>query len=168
MGARGPVPLPTAVKAARGTLRPGRSVANEASVSGTPKPPKDFTKDQKKEFKRLVKLLGGAGIIGEIDGNALERYCRTWLRWRQAEQMIQKTGDVLPLKDAKGKVKLKRSPYVDVAALLATQLDKLEQAFGLTPSARSRIEVAPQPATTDNKARFFDAPPPTLNRTLVN
>lgn len=155
MGSRGPLPLPSAVKSARGTLRPCRTVANEPVALGLPRPPKELTKDQKKEYKRLVKLLGAAGVIGEMDGNALERYVRTWCRWRQAEQMIQKTGDVLPLKDAEGKVKLKRSPYCDIAATLAAQLDKLEQAFGLTPSARSRVNVAPQPAAAEPKARFF-------------
>jgi P27 family predicted phage terminase small subunit len=135
--------------------------SNEAKATGRPKAPKDFTKDQKKEFDRLAKLLSAMGLVGAADGNALERYVRTWLRWRQVEQMIQKTGDVFPIKDAEGKVtKFKRSPYVDIAATLAAQLDKLEQAFGLTPSARSRIEVAPPPsATADPKDRFFDDPP---------
>lgn len=159
MGSRGPLPLPTSVKAARGTLRPCRVAANEAKPTGRPKPPKDFTPDQKKEFNRLAKLLGAMGLVGEADGNALERYVRTWLRWRQSEQMIQKTGDVLPLKDSEGRMKLKRSPYVDVAATLAAQLDKLEQAFGMTPSARSRIEVAPPPGGVDPKDRFFDDAP---------
>jgi P27 family predicted phage terminase small subunit len=149
------LPLPSSIKAARGTLRPCRVAANEAKAAGKPRAPKDFTKDQKKEFNRLAKLLGGMGLVGEADGNALERYVRTWLRWRQAEQMIQKTGDVLPVKDSEGRVKFKRSPYVDIAATLAAQLDKLEQAFGLTPSARSRIEVAPAPAESNDKARFF-------------
>lgn len=159
MGSRGPLPLPSATKAARNTLRPCRTVANEAQVTGAPRCPAWLPKDAKKEYRRLCKLLLAAGLIGEIDGNALTRYVTTWLSWRRAVQMIEKTGDVLATKDSEGKPKIKRSPYVDIAATLASQLDKLEQAFGLHPSARSRISVAPAPTQGDPKSRFFDSPP---------
>ena len=158
MGSRGPLPLPTQTKAQRGTLRPCRVAANEARATGTPRCPSWLTADAKKEFRRLVKQLSAMGLIGAVDENALTRYVTTWLNWRRAVQMIEKTGDVLAAKDSEGKPKIKRSPYVDIAATLAAQLDKLEQAFGLTPSARSRIEVAPAPSQTNDKSRFFDAP----------
>ena len=158
MGARGPLPLPSRTKAMRGTLRPCRTVANEAQVGGAPRCPAWLPADAKKEFRRLCKLLLAAGLIGEIDGNALTRYVTTWLSWRRAVQMIEKTGDVLAGKDSEGKPKIKRSPYVDIAATLAAQLDKLEQAFGFHPSARSRINVAPAPSQSDPTERFFVAP----------
>jgi P27 family predicted phage terminase small subunit len=156
MGKRGPLPLPRAILEARGTARPSRSSANEPKAVGSPKLPKDLTPDAKKEFKRLVKMLSAMGVVGAIDGNALERYVRTWLQWRVALQMIERTGPVLAVKDSEGKPKFKRSPYVEVAATLASQLDKLEQAFGLHPSARSRIEVQAPIAQSENVSRFFD------------
>lgn len=159
MGARGPLPLPTAVKAARNTLRPCRVSSTEPHAKGLPKPSNDLAPIAKKEFKRLVRLLDQMGVIGAIDGNTLERYIRTWFQWRVAIEMVEKTGPVFTHKATDGTVKLRRNPYVDIVAALASQLDKLEQAFGLHPSARSRIEVpiAAAPAGND-KSRFFDTP----------
>jgi P27 family predicted phage terminase small subunit len=158
MGARGPLPIPTAIKEARGTLRPSRCAANEPHAAGLPKVPKDLNPDAKKEFKRLLKLLSAMGVVGAVDGNALERYVRTWLQWRIATQMVERTGPVIASKDSDGKPKFKRSPYIDVAATYASQLDKLEQAFGLHPSARSRIEVQAPITQPENISRFFDRP----------
>ena len=60
--------------------------------------------------------MSAMGILGAVDGNALERYTRTWHQWRVAVQMLERTGPVLPVKDSEGKIKLRRSPYVDVVA----------------------------------------------------
>jgi P27 family predicted phage terminase small subunit len=149
-------PVPTKIKEQRGTLRPHREVANEPVASGLPKVPKDLTKDGKQEFKRLLKMLSAMGIVGAVDGMALERLVRTWLQWRVAVQMLEKTGPVLASKDAEGKAKFRKSPYVDIAATLAAQLDKLESAFGLTPAARSRVSVQLPAAPEVNTSRFFD------------
>ncbi|MGE5611157.1 MAG: phage terminase small subunit P27 family [Bacillota bacterium] len=159
MGLRGPKPTPSAVKIARGTYRADRAAACEAQPLGKPTCPNFLSTDERKEFRRVVRLLSSMGLIGAIDGNALARYARLWCRWRQAEQMITKTGDVFPIKDSDGKVKcLQQSPYVSIARSLSEQLDKLEASFGMNPSARSRIEVAPPQSQADPKARFFDTP----------
>ena len=54
-----------------------------------------------------------------------------------------------PHKDESGKVKcFQQWPQVAIANKLAIQLTRLEQEFGMTPSARTRIQVhvpAPQP-----------------------
>src|SRR4051794_28256034 len=116
MGLRGPKPTPTAVKLARGTYRPDRAAGSEAQPTGKPTCPKFLSADERTEFRRIVRLLSGMGLVGAVDGNALARYARLWCRWRQAEQMITKTGDVFPIKDADGKVKcLQQSPYVSIA-----------------------------------------------------
>lgn len=162
MGQRGPQPLPSAAKRARGTYRPDRAAAGEPAATGKPSCPSWLSADEAKEFCRLAKELAGMGIIGRIDGNALARYARTWCRWRQAEQMLEKGGPVVSQKDRNGKVcGLIPSPFIGIAAGLAAELSRLEQAFGMNPSARSRISVAPAPEAKPSgpdKSRFFDAP----------
>ena len=61
------------------------------------------------------------------------------------------------IKDDRGKLKcLQQVPQVAIANKLAQALTRLEQEFGMTPSARSRINVQPAPIPSDpNKARFF-------------
>jgi P27 family predicted phage terminase small subunit len=162
MGLRGPKPLPTALKVARGTYRPDRAASNEPQATGRPTCPSWLNADARKEFRRVVKMLTKMGVVGQIDGNALARYASTWVRWRQAVQTIEKSGtEVAVFRDAEGRVKaMNVSPLTNVARSLAEELGRLEQAFGMTPSARSRIEVSPANVVADAnaKARFFDSP----------
>lgn len=98
-------------------------------------------------------------VLSRIDGNALARYCRLWSRWKKVEQFIDKHGDTYPIKDDSGKIKcLMPFPQVAIAHKLAGLLGRLEQEFGLTPSARSRIAVPPRTgngASASGKSRFF-------------
>ena len=104
-------------------------------------------------------MLEGMGVLTKADGNALARYCRIWSRWRKAEDFIDEHGLVYPLKDDDGNVKcVQQWPQVSIANKLAQQLTRLEGEFGLTPSARARLQLAP--AGTElpdhDKARFFN------------
>jgi P27 family predicted phage terminase small subunit len=160
VGKRGPKPLPTAIRLARGTYRPDRSAINEPIAAGRPKPPAMLKSnpDALKEFRRLVKELSALGILGSVDANALARYAVLWVRWRQAEEMLRRTGDTLAIRDADGKVKhVIPSPHVSITRSLSEQLGRLEGEFGMTPSSRSRIEVQPPApvATREGKSRFF-------------
>jgi P27 family predicted phage terminase small subunit len=93
----------------------------------------------------LIPLLDQMRVLTQIDGNALARYCQLWSRWKRAEAFIQKHGDTYPLKDEKGRIRcLQQFPQVSIANKLAQQLTRLEQEFGLTPSARTRIHVKPE------------------------
>ena len=159
MGLRGPKPTPTAIKQARGTFRPDRAAGSEARPTGRPTCPAWLSKDAKREFRRVVKVLSGMGLIGTADSNALARYASTWVRWRQTVQMIEKAGEVVVYRDEQGKPKaVQPSAFNAIARGLAEQLDRLEQSFGMNPSARSRIEVAPPAApASEPKNRFFDA-----------
>ena len=98
-------------------------------------------------------------MLTRVDGNALARYCRLWSRWRKVEAFLDQHGEVYPLKDEGGRVKyLQQWPQVAIAGKLAHLLTRLEQEFGMTPSARTRIQVAPQPAEVSSaKSRFFTA-----------
>ncbi len=160
MGARGPKPVPTAIKLQRGTFRADRAVANEARPIGKPTCPKWLNADAKKEFRRVVKMLSAMGLIGAVDGNAIIRYATTWVRWRQALQMIEKAGEVSVYKDAEGKVKaIQPSAFASIIRGLSEELSRIETAFGMNPSARSRIEVTMPPAgQVDTKERFFNLP----------
>lgn len=157
MGARGPKPLPSALKQARGTYRPDRAAPCEAVPTGKPSCPAWLSMDAKKEFRRLVRQLSGMGLLGAIDQNALVRYVDTWVRWRQAQQLMEKSGILSILKGPDGKVsKVKPSPLVAISRSLAEQLSRLEADFGMNPSSRSRINVSmPAGFDDDNTERFF-------------
>lgn len=157
MGMRGPKPVPSAVKQARGTFRADRAATNEPVATGKPLCPQWLGEDAKREFRRVMKMLGDMGVTGRVDTNALTRYAVLWVRWRAAEQMIAKTGEVFPMRDDAGKVKyLQQSPYVAIARSLSEQLGRLEDSFGMTPSSRSRLNVSTPAVVENTKSRFFD------------
>jgi P27 family predicted phage terminase small subunit len=118
--------------------------------------------DARAEFRRLVKLLGQMGLVGAADSNLIIRYCTTWVRWRRVVQsLVSNPGaEYAVYKDADGKPKsVQVSALHSIARSLSDELGRAEAALGMSPSARSRIEVAaPAPTQEQPKSRFFDSP----------
>ena len=82
------------------------------------------------------------GILTVVDGDALAAYCQTYARWKAAEEFIQQHGEVYPIRDESGRVKyMQQFPQVAIARHNLQLLKSYQQEFGLTPSARTRIEV---------------------------
>lgn len=152
MGRRGPAPTPTHILQMRGsTLVSQRRLADEPKPPpGLPRCPAWLDADAKAAWKQLAPMLAAMGCLTKIDTNALARYCRLWARWRKAEAFIDKHGEVYPLKDDEGKTRcVQQWPQVAIANKLAQQLSRLEAEFGMTPSARSRIQIEkPRPAVS--------------------
>jgi P27 family predicted phage terminase small subunit len=161
MGRRGPAPTPTAILKLRGSplATKRRNLREPKGPPGRPRCPDWLDEDAKAAWRHLIPQLDSMGVLTRIDGNALARYCRLWSRWRKAEAFLDKNGEMYPLKDEAGKVKcFQPFPQVSIANKLAQQLTRLEQEFGMTPSARTRIQLNKPMSTlelNDPKARFF-------------
>ncbi len=162
MGLRGPAPTPASILQFRGTLRKDRvhNPPTPGALQGRPVCPTWLDDEAKLAWKQLVPKLDLMRVLTRIDRNALARYCQLWSRWKKAELFIQKHGDTYPLKDDSGRIKcLMPFPQVAIAHKLAGQLTRLEQEFGLTPSARTRIHVEPIRVSDPRKERFFNRAP---------
>ncbi|MCO6436912.1 MAG: phage terminase small subunit P27 family [Phycisphaerae bacterium] len=161
MGRRGPAPTPTPLLKLRGSKRVTRKREEQEvrGPDGVPDRPDWLDEDAGMAWDHLVPLLEVMGVLTRVDGNALGRYCRLWSRWRKAEQFIDQRGEMYPIKTDDGAVKcFQQWPQVAIANKLATQLTRLEAEFGMTPSARARIQLAPQKQeAASGKARFFQA-----------
>lgn len=161
MGRRGPSPTPTPILKLRGStlVTKKREKAEVRGPAGLPDCPDWLDSDGQEAWTRVVPLLVQMGVLTRVDANALGRYCRLFTRWKKAEEFISKNGDVYPLKDESGQIKyLQQFPQVGIAIKLAQQLTKLEQEFGMTPSARSRIQLQSNGVEApSNKSRFFEA-----------
>ena len=155
MGQRGPAPTPTPILKVRGsTLVTKRRLAREAKgPAGSPRCPDWLDDGAKAAWKQLVPLLEPMGILTRVDGNALTRYCQLWSRWRKMEDFIAQRTEMYPIKDEKGNVRcFMQWPQVTIATKPAQQLTRLEQEFGMTPAARTRIQLPiAQPPSTSNK-----------------
>lgn len=164
VGARGPKPIPSSVLKARGTYRSDRAAANEAAPTGKPTLPSWVTDaDARKEWRRLVRVLTQMGLIGAADQNLLVRYCLSWVRYRRVIQTLaaNAAGEFAVYKDEKGAVKsVQVSALHAVARSLSEELGRAEAVLGMSPSARSRIDVSMPPAPAsepDGKGRFFNS-----------
>lgn len=106
----------------------------------------------------MVPLLEEMNVLTRADTNALARYCQLFARWKKAEQFIQKYGESFPCKSGNGVVKcFLPFPQSGLSLKLSIALTRLEQEFGLTPSARSRIEVNPEFGLSDEQREAREA-----------
>ncbi|MBL1219127.1 MAG: phage terminase small subunit P27 family [Planctomycetes bacterium] len=163
MGRRGPPPTPTHLLRLRGSWR-GEANRNEPEPErGVPECPDWVSEYAKAAWEQLVPLLHDMGVLYLIDGHALVVLCQTWGRWRKAEEFINEHGESYPVRDDNGRVKyLKKFPQVTVAQDCARILNRFFGEFGLTPSARSRIDVSTGASSDgggsdhDNKSKFLN------------
>ncbi|MBS0195993.1 MAG: phage terminase small subunit P27 family [Planctomycetes bacterium] len=142
MGKRGPRPQPTRLLRLKGSWRGNINKHEPPTIAGDPTCPDWLDEEAKAMWGHVVPLLRAMNLLSKADGNALSRYCHLCSRWLKAEKFLQKYGESYPLKDAGGNVRCFMAwPQSSVAAKLARELARLEQEFGLTPSARSRLDV---------------------------
>lgn len=141
---RGRKPHPTALKALLGF--PGKRKPNtdepQPTVTPSPRAPSWLSKDAKKEWRRLAPILGAIGVLTTTDTDALAGYCEAWATWKDATAKMREFGLVLKHPTA-GKPPFV-SPYVKIQHNAMTQMRGLLVEFGMTPSSRARIHVAPQ------------------------
>ena len=143
MGRRGPPPKPTRLKMLQGN--PGKKKLNmyePQPKKEVPRCPAWLSPGAKTVWRRVVPELKRIGVLTIIDGDALATYCQIYSRWKEAEEFLAKHGSVYPLRDDQGQVKyMQQFPQVAIARHLAQLTKTYQQEFGLTPSARTRIEV---------------------------
>ena len=155
MGRRGPAPTPTPKLALAGSRRADRNKNEPQPEASDLTPPEWISEEAKLVWAEVAPQLEHQGCLKRIDEKTLTRYCVDWVRWKTAVLFIERHGETYPIKDGQGNVKyIQQLPQVAIASKLAQQLTRLEQEFGMTPSARTRIDVEiPKPET--DKGRFF-------------
>jgi P27 family predicted phage terminase small subunit len=102
-----------------------------------------------------VPLLDTMGLATRIDRAALVAYCVVYERWRLAEGQLRLYGVVI--KSPSGYPIL--SPYLSVANRALAQMKGLLEQFGMTPSARTRLQVPERPDPDDELAAWRQAHP---------
>ena len=145
MARPGPPPKPTRLKALAGN--PGRRRLNKREPKPavkTPICPTWLSREAQKVWRATVPHLKEMGVLARVDRDALAAYSQVYARWKAAEQFLDRHGPVYPLKDERGNIKCMMAfPQIAIARSLLQMLRGYQQEFGLTPSARSRLEVEP-------------------------
>jgi len=160
MGKRGRPKTPTPVLAIRGSWRAkDRAKREPQAPEGLPDKPLWISSSAiptpEQIWDKLVDDLDKIGTLHQTDGNAMGRYCSILSEWCKAKAFIEKHGDTYSIKDDDGNVKFFAFPQVIPYRHLLTQILRLEQEFGLTPSSRAGLAAAPKKTDEDVEARYF-------------
>ena len=132
MGKRGPQPTPNQMKINRGSRRVNKHAPT--NTAGAPQCPHWLNGEGEKIWRRLVPKLVKMGVMTRIDGFAFARYCLYSVLWMKELSNPGRTEATLER--------------------YANQLNRLEQSFGLTPSARASLSVGGvvEETKTDDKS----------------
>jgi P27 family predicted phage terminase small subunit len=146
---RGPRPQPTNLKLLRGNpgcrvLKPEPQPAKPAAI---PQPPDFLGEIAKAEWWRVASELFHLGLLTDVDVNPLAAYCQAFEHWRTAEITLAEMAKRDPITRA---IMVKGSlgnpvpnPIIKVAIIAARDMVRFAAEFGLTPSSRARVAIAP-------------------------
>lgn len=171
MGARGPKPMPDNVRMLTGAA-PRRAAADLADgvhpLVEAPEPPQDLTPAARDEWQRIVPELLALGLLSQIDRAALALYVRSWGRLQVVERDLAAEQARLVAAGASESGALvhvtptgfsRPAVLARLAADLAAEVDRYLAAFGMSPSARSRVTASRNAAQGElfggGTARFF-------------
>lgn len=153
MGARGPAPKPTALKVLDGNAghRPiNRNEPRPRPIA--PRCPSWLLPEAKREWKRIAPILERLGLLTEIDGTALVGYCQSYARWRQCQEVLSKEG--LTFKTESGYTAARPEVAIGNRALIEVRAFCAQ--FGMTPSARARMQLYEAGGDYDEEESPFD------------
>jgi len=157
MGKRGPRKEPTVLRLLKGN--PGKRSINQYEpqpATDSILPPTWLAGVSLKKWHELLPGLLTTGVMTNADVPTLARYCTMHEQFLLCLKEIRAGRDQIEIKDKNGEiVNVKATPAAINIFKLAASMLRIEQEFGLTPSARSGI-VGTQAKQKDDMQDFFD------------
>ena len=145
---RGRKPTPTALKVLQGN--PGKRPLNRRE----PKPPPTapgcptwLSIEAKAEWRRVVPVLDQLGMLTKVDRAALATYCEEWATFVYAQRLVHEHGITIKVHESTSLdgqtlyFRPTKNPALQVARDAADKVRQFASEFGLTPSARTRLEI---------------------------
>ncbi len=151
MARPGPAPKPTETKKRAGN--PGNRPLNKDEPKpepGAPPMPPHMEFEAAETWGWLCEVLAGMGLLAKSDVAIMMAYCDAYSEYLEARKQVEDEG--LTCTGEKGGQYM--NPAFSAESSLRKQLVSYAAELGLTPSARSRIQVTP-PAEDDEKTAAF-------------
>jgi P27 family predicted phage terminase small subunit len=160
MGKRGPKPLPMVIKKLHGSQRGDYKIPAPPIGDDTIPTCPDWLSDRaKKKWFEVIQQLRriSESLLSSVDVQILARYCVIWELWDKARQFIEKYGEVIVLKNKKGRPKkIRVMPQANLLLKYGQELQRIENEFGMSPSSRTRVSgESKKPESESGKSRFF-------------
>lgn len=141
----GPKHMPTALKILTGNRGKDPLPKNEPQFPvDMPTPPEFIAGYALEEWHRVTPYLYSVGILTQVDRAAIAAYCQCYGRWRMAEERFVESakndpvsGGILARTKAGNVI---QNPILSAANAALRDMIRIAAEFGMTPSARARIE----------------------------
>jgi len=148
---KGRKPKPTATKILRGN--PGRKKLNlsEPKTKGIPYCPRYLEAEARAEWNRIIPIMRNMGILSGSDRATIAAYCQAYGRWVKYSKIVQEKGELYQTKTGN----VTTSPAMWILNKALDQMRRFAVELGLTPSARSRVVVAPEDTRSEIE-RYMD------------
>jgi len=146
------------------TGNPGKRALppNEAKLDlAEPTPPSFLCDEAKVEWGRICNTLYRAGLMTEVDRAALAAYCQSYGMWERAERALERMASkdqinhALMVKTTNGNAI--QNPLHGIANKAKADMVRYAAEFGMTPSARVRVDAIPQDGKKDTISKYFAA-----------
>jgi P27 family predicted phage terminase small subunit len=119
------------------------------SKNAIPGPPREMSRDGRREWRKLVPALLMSGQAAEIDRGVLIAYCQAYGRWAEAERLIkaQAEGDeqFRGLLSSTTNGNVVQNPLIGVANKALSDMVAAAKELGITPAARVRLSKGDRP-----------------------
>lgn len=167
MGRRGPKPTPTAILKMRGSKRGEQNrLEPKPERRQQIKSPKFLSEEGRAVWKRVFPIVRNMQVMTIADVNSLGKYCDCFAQWEKLAKFLQENGHTYTVYqiDSKGNPTdsihfVRKFPEADLYMKLTGSLTVQEQAFGLTPSARTRLTTTVPYTTPKHEAEQEEEKP---------
>jgi len=158
---RGRPTLPKALrKAKKNDAEPEGDEDDAPPPADMPLCPDFLHRYAKEEWAAIAPALYSIGVLTDMDQHALAGYCQAVARWRKAEELLSKAaqvegetaGGMVATTDAGNKV---QSVLFTVANGAMRDMLRFAAEFGMTPSARARIEGKRGAVPDTPRSKYF-------------
>ncbi|MGW1127469.1 phage terminase small subunit P27 family [Streptomyces sp. NPDC002526] len=148
MGKRGPAPKPTQLRVLHGDRRDRINTAEPTPDTLDVQPPAWLSEAAVEVWEHLADDLTAKGVLTSWDVEAYANWCDAVVRRRDAAEHVAEEGAVveLPVYNKNGDLtghRQGKNPWLLALDAADAQVQRYGARFGLTPSDRSQLNIAP-------------------------
>jgi P27 family predicted phage terminase small subunit len=135
-------PIPSRIKALKGTLRADRRNLREPQPqAGAPTMPSTLPNAARPAWRWLARLLAAMRVLTKADGPVLVLASCRYADYTRLRDIVERAGETYTSTTAAGGQLQRQRPEVTLRDVAWRDLMQALQQLGLTPSARQRVSV---------------------------